>query len=226
MEALHHAPAMASKARELATKAIAALLQGDFSQATELFTDNHDTLESERSEYLLRCVIDDLKWLRGELTKLSEKQQEYLSTDWVELLFDAARKARATRAKGRIERIAKILCSSIRIDPTPPADQTEEIMRIATALTDDDVLVLRELRNEFQRYEQLPSTAIHTLSVPTLKDVPPDSVLGICGKLQSLGLIATPEQHAVALKRGSYPTGGGFVLLDRAEAFLKFIAER
>ena len=108
----------------------------------------------------------------------------------------------------------------------PLADQTEEMMRIAMELADDDVLVLKQLRDAVDRYWHLPAEAVHTLTVPDVPGVAADSVLGICGKLQSLGLISTAEQHAIALKLGSYPTGGGFVLLDRAEVFLKFIADR
>ncbi len=207
-------------------KAFAALLRGDPTQVADLFTQCQGALESGRTGYLLLCVIEDLKWLRGRLDSLTEKQQEYLSTDWVALLFDADKKARATRARTRIARIAKILCSSIQIEPTPAADQTEEMMRIATELTDNDVLVLTNLRDAVDKYWHLPADAIHTLTVPDTQGVTPDAVLGICGKLQSLGLIATAQQHATALKLSSYPSGGGFVPLDRAEAFLKFIADR
>ena len=98
-------------------------------------------------------------------------------------------------------------------------------MRIATQLTDDDVLVLRGLRDAAVRYADLPAYEMHTLPMPDIGVVPPDSVLGICGKLQSLGLIATPEQRAKSLKQFGFPSGGGFVLLDRAEVFLKFIGE-
>jgi hypothetical protein len=222
MEDLHRAPAMATLMPGIVMKAITALLHGDLTQAADLLTQCQDTLESNRSEYLLRCVIDDLKWLRDQLP--TQKQQEYLSTDWVALFFDADKKARATRAKTRITRISKILCSSIQIEPTPAPDQTEEMMRIATELTDDDVLVLKQLRGAFENYSHLPPHATHSLAVPVVPGVTPDSVLGICGKLQSLGLIATAEQHAKALKRGAYPRGGGFVPLERAEVFLRFIA--
>jgi hypothetical protein len=225
IEDLQRAPALAASAPAIVLKALVALACGDLTQAADLFTQCQGGLESERSRYLLRNVIEDLKWLHGGLDKLTQQQQEYMSTNWVELLFDADKKARATRAKTRIARIAKILCSSIQIEPTPPADQTEEMMRIATELTDDDVVVLRQLRGAFENYSHLPPHATHSLVVPVVPGVPPDSVLGICGKLQSLGLIATVEQHAKALKRGAYPPGGGFVPLDRAETFLRFIAD-
>ena len=85
----------------IVVKAITALLGGDLTQATDLFTQCQETLESGRSKYLLQCVVDDLTWLRGELDKLNQKQQEYLSTDWVALLVDADKKARATLGENK-----------------------------------------------------------------------------------------------------------------------------
>ena len=225
LEDLSRAPRLATSLPAIVVKAIGALLGDDLTQATDLFTQCQETLESGRSQYLLQWVVEDLKWLRGKLDKLTEEQQEYLSTDWVSLLLDADRKARATLGKTRIERMAKILCSSIRIEPTPSADQTEELMRIAMELTDNDVLVLRHIRDTLERYHRLPAHAVHTLVMPEVPGLTPDFVLGICGKLQSLGLIATAEQRAIATTQGSYPGGGGFVLLNRADAFLRFIAD-
>jgi RIO-like serine/threonine protein kinase len=100
------------------------------------------------------------------------------------------------------------------------------MMRIATELSDEDVLVLRAVAEAWDHYQHLPAQAMHTLAMPAIRGIPGESVLGICGKLQSLGLIANPEQHAKALRNGSYPEGGGFVPLERAEAFLRAIADR
>src|SRR5450759_1774384 len=82
LEDLSRAPGLATSLPGIVVKAIAALLGGDLTQATDLFTQCQETLESGRSKYLLQCVVDDLNWLRGELDKLNQKQQEYLSTDW------------------------------------------------------------------------------------------------------------------------------------------------
>ena len=54
MEDLHRAPAVLAKASAVAVKAIAALLAGDLSQVADLFTQCQESLESERSAYLLR----------------------------------------------------------------------------------------------------------------------------------------------------------------------------
>jgi len=224
MEQLGEASPVLRRAPGNLIKALAALLTGDITQAADLFAGCQDTLESKRSEYLLECVIQDLRWLRDKLDELSKSQKEYLETDWVPLLMDADRKARATRARTRIERIARIVCSPIGSEPLPPGDETEEMMRIAMELSDEDVLVLRAVAEAWDHYQHLPAHAMHVVTMPEVKGIPGGSVLGICGKLQSLGLIVNPEVRAKALREGSYPTGGGFVPLKRAEVFLRAIA--
>ena len=97
-------------------------------------------------------------------------------------------------------------------------------MRIAMELSDEDVLVLRAVEEAWDHYQHLPAHAMHVVTMPEVKGIPGGSVLGICGKLQSLGLIVNPEVRAKALREGSYPTGGGFVPLERAEVFLRAIA--
>ena len=226
MEDRDRPPDLATQIVEFLPKVLAALFQADPIKIAEQFTRRQKTLESERSELLFQCVIEDLERHRDQLERLTQEQEAYFSKDWVSLYLDADKKARATRARTRILRIAKILCSSIRIEPTPEADQTEEMMRIATELTDDDVSVLRELRDAFDRYSNLPAHSPHSLAMPNVSGLTPNSVLSICGKLQSLGLVATPQQHATALGQFSYPPGGGFVPLDRAQMFLRFILDR
>ncbi len=208
-----------------AFKVLQTFLSCDPTQVADLVTEYQDTLETHRSMFLLRHVVNDLKVLMDKVEKLTEQQNAYLRTDWLKLYLDADKKARATRAEARIKRLADILCASIVLAPIPPADQTEEMMRIATELTDEDVIVLKELRAAYERYEHRPeqAPAPYNLLIPEVRGITSDAVLGICGKLQSLGLIATAQQRATALKQLHYPPGGGFALLSRAEAFLKFV---
>jgi hypothetical protein len=61
------------------------------------------------------------------------------------LLLDAARKAENTRAKARVKRIGLILANAV-VEPKPTdADEIEEMMRVATELSDRDIEPLREL---------------------------------------------------------------------------------
>ena len=238
MEDLNRASTLATSLPAIVIKALAALLAGDLSQASDLFTRYQDAIESKRSECLLRCVIDDLRWLRGELEKLTQKQEAYMSTDWVELLFDADRKARATRETTRIKRIAKILCSSIRIEPIPPANRMEEMMRIVMALTDDDVLVLRQIyggqranynerlgrtnpehANDFWRLIDPQHRSYGEPEFPALSSFSIGALQGICAKLQSFGLLAQVERNNFKVSPGITP----YAILANAVYFMEYV---
>lgn len=239
-EDLSRGPRLAASLPAIVGKAIAALVAGDVTQAADLFTQCQETLESGRSAYLLSCVVEDLKWLRGGLERLDQKQREYLSTDWVGLLFDADRKARATREKTRIKRIAEILCASIRLDPVPPAERTEEMMRIAMALTDDDVLVLRKLyegqranynehlgrtnpehANDFWRLLDPQHRSYGEPEIPALSSFSVGALQGICAKLQSFGLLAQVERNNFKVSPGITP----YAILANAVYLVEYVRD-
>jgi len=102
-------------------------------------------LSAGNSAYLLSIVVEEVKRLSLMLDKLPAQHQEFLDRDWVPLLIDADRKARATRAKERVARIGRIISNSALVGPATPADDVEELMRIAMELTDRDVGYLRKL---------------------------------------------------------------------------------
>jgi hypothetical protein len=79
---------------------------------------------------------DRVAALRADVDRLQE---------WYPLLIDGAKKAEATRAPSRVERIGKILGTSLTITPFPKPDDVEEMMRIATELSDEDVHLLEQL---------------------------------------------------------------------------------
>jgi len=184
--------------------------------------------EEENRRALVDAIAEEVKRHGDELRRLlatSEEHRRFMAEEMPGLVLDALRRAEQIRAKDRIRHLGRILLHAAKCGPHDGADRAEEMMRIAIEMTDDDVLVLKQVRDDFERYLHLPADALHTLIVPDVQGVQPESVLGICGKLQSLGLIATAQQHAVALRQGSYPSGGGFVPLDRGRSFLEFIAD-
>lgn len=182
----------------------------------------------ERNRWeLVDAIAEEMKRHGNDIRRLlatSEEHRRFMAEEMPGLVLDALRRAEQTRAKERIRRLGQILVHAAEYGPQHGADQAEEMMRIAVELTDNDVLVLGHIREALERYGRLPAGAPQNLMMPEVQGFTPDSVLGICGKLQSLGLIATAEQHAITATHGGYPRGGGFVLLDRADAFLKFIA--
>ena len=218
MEDLPRTPPFARTIAEVAFGVVKALGAGDVSEAIGLMDKIHSSSEADTSAHLFKCVVEDLKCLHKKV-KLSEQQ----TADFVELLFDADRKARQTRAKNRIKRIANVLTASMGMSPIPSPDETEEMTGLAVELSDQDVLVLKALQETQQRYESNGGRVTPNLSLASVPGLSPEVVLSTCGKLLSLGLIADPQQRATSLGVASYPRGGGFMLLERGLRFLKFI---
>jgi hypothetical protein len=220
-ERLQNSPDVVQKG----VRTLAKLLSGDFTAAAEFFGAFHDAIGDERSEYLLRLIVEDLGAQNRQLQELSARHQQYLATDWLALLADADRKARQTRAKERIQRMAQIIVGAAH-EPIRPPDETEEATRIAMELTDEDVVALRAVYEAQHRYENQKAPAIGILKAPTVPQLPREQVLSHFGKLQGLGLIIRAEDYTQQLSGGAYPSGGGFFVLERGKSFLRAIAER
>jgi chemotaxis protein histidine kinase CheA len=96
-----------------------------------------DTLVSE-----VQRLNSKVEELQSNLTPMEFKVRTESAS---RLLLDAYRKAMMTRAMERVKRIATILANGIA-DPRPlDEDEIEEMMRVATELSDRDVNYLREL---------------------------------------------------------------------------------
>lgn len=103
-----------------------------------------DVLGDSNSEYLLSVVIPEVQRLCDRFDELEERHRRYLDTDWLTLLADADHKARVTRGRDRVRRIAVILSGSAR-RADQSSDETEDLMRVAMSLSDLEVRVLGEL---------------------------------------------------------------------------------
>ncbi len=102
----------------------------------------------ERIELTLRVIREELRRHEDRLQKKikgSPQDAQPLFQEWFALVEDGLKKAERTRSKERVERIGKILATSLVRVPTPGADDVEEMMRIAMELSDRDVTSLGEL---------------------------------------------------------------------------------
>jgi hypothetical protein len=105
MEELHEGPPLAkflARAVINVSKAVGALVEENLLEAITAFRDVHDAMAADRSLYLLFCLNEDVKRLRSGVEEFSQKQREYLETDFVALMLDADEKARRTRSQSRI----------------------------------------------------------------------------------------------------------------------------
>jgi hypothetical protein len=111
---------------------------------------NHLAADSEeRIRLMLETCVDEIRRHEAELElfRRTKGEQQSQAREEVsrELLLDAARKAENTRAKARVKRIGLILANAV-VEPKPTdADEIEEMMRVATELSDRDIEPLREL---------------------------------------------------------------------------------
>jgi hypothetical protein len=102
--------------------------------------EQYATDSSERVRLLLETVIGEVQRHEREIQELRDDAGSR------GLLLDAARRAASTRSLERVHRIGLILSGALMAsDRTNNDDDTEEMMRIATELSDSDIEFLREL---------------------------------------------------------------------------------
>ena len=184
-----------------------------------------DAFSAENSAYLLSIVLPKVHELVLEYERLDAKQKKFLDTDWIELLVDADRKARETRSKDRIARIGSILYNSARVGPATPADDVEELMRIAMALGDREILLLEEIAR-LQGPSVTGDGSLTVLSqaswgaarLSKLGMTVPD-VFSIGPKLESYGLV---RETAESRRGVDVPKPWPYALLPKGLKFLEF----
>jgi hypothetical protein len=183
-------------------------------------------VSAENSAYLLSIVIEEVKRLSEAFDQLSQQHREFLDRDWIALLIDGDDKARATRAKERVGRIAQILSNSAHSGPTMSADHVEEMMRVAMALSDREVTILRTIdavqssQLNDGRVTRMQAIQCWNLSSMKAKGLTSGEVESACSKLQSFGLLR-PAEDRRANNLADQPIAYG--LLQKGHDFVVYI---
>ena len=98
---------------------------------------------------MLQTVAEEVIKHDREIRELREsqtaEQRKARSEEEAGLLVDGARRASVTRSIERVKRVGIILAHTIAGHHPPSGDEIEEMMRIATELTDVDVRYLTDL---------------------------------------------------------------------------------
>lgn len=181
--------------------------------------------ESSRQE-LVTILADELKHTGVMIQKIildNEAQKRFLEDDLPGLTVDALRRAEQCRAKDRIARLARILAHAAEIGARDGADLVEEMMAVATGLSESDVLILRQATLEFHAetstHKQEAQRAVAQrawLRVSEKAAIPEDEIVSIGLKLESFGLAARVET--------GQPWGPPiFRPLDRGYKFIEYI---
>jgi len=157
-----------------------------------------DALGDSNSEYLLSVLIPEVRRLCDGYDELDERHRRYLDTDWLTLLADADHKARVTRGKEKVRRIAAILSDSAR-KPDQPTEDSEEMMRVAMNLSDRDVAALKEisLHDRKGMFGRIETRGVRGFEMKDWYSInwyalgfTEHEVESTCGKLYSFGLVA------------------------------------
>lgn len=164
--------------------------------------------ETERLNYLLNVLEQEFTYTKQQVQNLSDSHDEhrrFIEKDFPPLLLDGFRKAAQTRAYSRIRRIAAILANSVNSETVASPDETEEFLQIATQLTDNDVLLLREIARLQDGYVSGDGKRVSpkTWGDANLRQIGmgvPD-VFEIGPKLESFGLIRETNES----RRGEQP---------------------
>jgi len=183
--------------------------------------------ESERLVYLFEILQREFLRTCDRVQLLASNDEEYrryMHEEYPSLLLDGFRKAGRTRAKSRIARIAAILTNSIQNAKLQSADEIEEFLRIATELSDQDVVVLSQVRKlqgnvitgDGQRLstKSWQDTDLKELGIGVAE------VFSSAPKLENFGLIRQTDEYRRAT---SSPKPWPYALLPRGDRFLRYI---
>jgi hypothetical protein len=132
---------------------------------------------------------------------------------------EAARRCEAVRSKERIKRFAAILAHSLEVGPKDGADYVEEMLRIATELSDWDVKVLDCALTAFARHRAETPEADSVIAarawIQMRSGLSGDELASVGAKLQSFGLTSRIE--------GQTGEQNSYRVLERGKRFIEYI---
>jgi hypothetical protein len=185
----------------------------------------------ERIATMLTTVADVVLKHDRDICQLRESQsaehKKARDEQEARLVVDGARRASATRSITRVERIGIILARTISATNLPDEDEIEEMMRIATELTDVDVTYLRDLvklqahylqrKSHVERYSAYQSW----VKGPWGERVDP-TIDSVFHKLESYGLVSAIAANNTFNIMADIQTR--FALLPKGLRFAELIA--
>jgi hypothetical protein len=104
-----------------------------------------DRREASNREELLSAMLERVREHSSVLVRVaaqSEDHARFFKEEFPGLVVEAVRRSETVRSKERIRRFAAILTHSLEVGHKDGADYVEEMLRIATELSDRDVKVL------------------------------------------------------------------------------------
>jgi len=99
-------------------------------------------------------MVEELKYHENQIQRLmaeGKEQKRFIEDEMPGLVLDGLRRAEQTRAKDRIRRLGHILVKAAEVGSQDGADLVEDMMAIATALSDLEVRVLQSAVQEYDK---------------------------------------------------------------------------
>ena len=185
--------------------------------------------KEENQDYFIDVLLEEVPRLNRQLDQLSEEYESFLTNELPGIVLEGVSRARETRAKERIRRMALIVANAAAFGPARAADMADEMLRIAANLSDLDVWVLSELHQAqtpiLKQYSFLPERDPVNDTWKALQHKNSffngAEIHGICSKLQSYGLVARADRKPRVVDLVSAPCG----ILPNGVAFIEYIHE-
>jgi hypothetical protein len=185
--------------------------------------------KQENRDLLLQTTASEVEKLLDREHVFAEDHKRWVQDELPGLLAEGVAKSEQTRGREKVIRLARVIGHAIAIGPLRPADLASEMMRVAVELSDQDIIVLRDmsrvqaemLGNRSGRPEiNDANSAWARLEKESDFFRSGGEIYSVCLKLQSLGLVMAVERLATTLGLQSVP----YALLPRGIQFLEYIA--
>lgn len=153
----------------------------------------------------MNVFAGEIKYCASQTQKLlgeNENQRKFIEDELPGLTVDALRRAEQCRARERVARLARILFHAASVGASDGADAVEDMMAVATRLSELDVLVLSHAAREYQtEVTAHPQEAQRAVAARAWRRVPQkmktsiseDELVTVGSKLESFGLATKVE---------------------------------
>jgi hypothetical protein len=180
----------------------------------------------ENRGYLLDTLAGEVRYAIQKVGDLSKEHLDFVREELPGLVLEANERAAETRSKAKIQRLAKIVGFALEVGPASSVEIADEMLRIATELSERDVKILVDLDAQ----NQVIGTKLGTPNVndanavwKALQSRDPfygrADVYSACATLQGFGLVIAVERNQNLLDLESVP----HALLPKGRAFLEYV---
>jgi hypothetical protein len=192
----------------------------------------------DNTRYLVDVIIERVQEIGLEVQCLSANHKAFIEGEWIRLVLDGVAKAQQARARERVKRLGQILAYAYAQGDRKAPELTEELLRVAAGLDEDDVRVLAWLcdgmkdkysaatgevdfegANDFWGQVDLHGRTRSRGEPPVPAGLSVGDLMGCCAKLQAFGLILQVRQNEMKVAPSTLP----YTPLKRGYEFLEYV---